>query len=403
MICRGRGWCGLTYCPIIASKLALIKLSGLESKQEIHGSSPPSVFVGRVGYPYVNIGPSTPYSIGDTSIYDTPEKWLELKLEDILSIRMSMVTGFRRVKIDDINQPFVNMLHELALSVKPVDIEVKLAKPIKPILELREHEPPQGPRSTLDNFRITSNPSIPRIVDKVYGDTSLRAKDAVYTLYLHGIPVSSIQKMLSVGALGKSRNRRIVPTRWSITTVDSIISDKLLEDIRKYPVITGYRLFIRKHCDNLFLALICEGKWSFEWMEAWYPGSTWNPGFKEAIIEGDYEGFHGRKSYPDIGGCYYACRLAVAEYFARIKRQGVAIVLREIYPGFNIPIGVWFVRENIRSMLSGEPVLATDRFYELIRFFENYSRVGFKKWVEKSRLLKRIIYNDSILRFLEKK
>lgn len=350
----------------------------------------------------MNIGPSTPYAVGDTSLYDMPEKWLELRLEDIISIRLSMVTGVKRVRIDDVKNNYVDSVRELVLSVKPVDVEIKLVKPPKPSLKLYEHEPPQGPRSLLESFKIVSNPNIPRVVDRVYEDSDLRASEAIYILYQHGIPVSSIQKMLSVGALGKTNDRRLVPTRWSITAVDYIVSNKLLNEVRKYPSVNGFKLFIRKCYDNLFIAFVCEGKWSFEWMEAWYPGSTWNPGGSETIIEGDYESFHGRRSYPNIGGCYYACRLAVAEYLSRIKRQGAVIVLREIYPGFNIPIGVWFVRENIREMLSGNPVLVTDNFNELIEVFNKYSRIGFKKWFNKSRLLKRVCYKESLTRFFEK-
>ena len=40
---------------------------------EIYGSSPPDIFVGRFGYPNVNIGPLVPPELGDTSIMGSPE------------------------------------------------------------------------------------------------------------------------------------------------------------------------------------------------------------------------------------------------------------------------------------------------------------------------------------------
>ncbi|MEM4433100.1 MAG: Nre family DNA repair protein [Desulfurococcaceae archaeon] len=402
VVCRGRNWCGLSYCPLIASKLAMLRIGNITEQRELYGSSPPSVFVGRAGYPFINIGPSTPLTVGDTSLYDMPEKWIDLGLEDIISFRMSMVTGIKRVRIDNLKDPFIDKIHELAISIKPVDIEIKLAKPPKPLLKLYEHEPPQGPRSVLESFKITSNPRVLRVVDRVYNDPNIKARDAIIMLYFNGIPISSIQRMLSVGALGRFVDRKIVPTRWSITAVDYTVSNKLIEEIREYPVMSGYRMFVRKHYDNLFIAILGEGKWSFEWMEAWYPGSTWNPGSDNVIIEGDYEGFHGRRSYPSIGGCYYACRLAVAEYLVRERRQCNAIVLREIYPGFNIPIGVWFVRENIRKMFREQPVIITNKFSEIIEIFDQYSRIGFRKWLMNSRLLRRIVFNESLTRFLEK-
>jgi hypothetical protein len=44
--------------------------------KSIAGSSPPGVFVGRFGYPKVNVGPMVPSKSGDTEILDTPELWM---------------------------------------------------------------------------------------------------------------------------------------------------------------------------------------------------------------------------------------------------------------------------------------------------------------------------------------
>ncbi|OYT38550.1 MAG: hypothetical protein B6U89_05630 [Desulfurococcales archaeon ex4484_58] len=402
-VCRGRGWCGLSYCPLIARRIASFRLKKVSGSREIFGSSPPSVFIGRHGYPVVNIGPSTPPETGDTSIYDFPEKWIGVRLENILNYRLSMITGSRKLRINDIGNPFIQKIHETILSLKPVDVEVYLEKTPRPIFDLSEFEPPRGPRAPLLDFRVVGNPSIPRIVDRVYNDMDLKASEAVVILYKYDIPVSMIQKIFSVGALGARKNRRLVPTRWSITAVDVIISKHLLEKIKSYPEINRFEVYVRRYYDNLFIAILAPGKWSFEWMEAWWPGSTWNPGVKEVIVEGDYEGYCGRTSYPDIGGCYYATRLAVTEHLYSRGRQAIVVVLREIYPGFNLPIGVWFVRENIRVMLRGKPVLKTSDLGEVISVLDRETKLGSKKWINSSRLLKRLLYSYSIDKYLEKK
>lgn len=399
-VCRGRNWCGLSYCPLLARRLASLKLYGIKGSRELFGSSPPSVFVGRYGYPLVNIGPSTPPETGDTSIYDLPEKWIGVKLEEILRYRLSLVTGSTRVKVYDLNNPLLEKIHEIILSIKPVDVEIVLEKPAVPRISLSDFEPPQGPRAPLNRVRVVGNPVIPRIVDRVYND-ELKARDAVLLLYKHNIPVSSIQKMFSVGVLGLKRERKLVPTRWSITAVDSIISDSLLEEVKKYSEINSYEVYVRKYYDNLFIALLAPGKWSFEWMEAWWPGSTWNPGSHEIIVEGDYEGYHGRTTYPEIGGCYYATRLAIAEHLHKRKKQAIAIVLRESYPGFNLPIGVWFVRENIRRMMNGDPVLKTNDLKEVLEIIDRETRLGSSRWIKHSRLLRRLLYSSTINDFLK--
>lgn len=399
-ICRGKGLCGLSYCPLLAKRMAMVKLRRVHRSREIYGSSPPSVFVGRYGYPYVNIGPSLPPITGNTSIYDLPEKWLGLSLERILDYRWSLITGSRKTSIHNIEDPLIEKIHEVVLSVKPVEVEIHLEKPPKPIISFNEYEPPQGPRAPLREFHVVGNPWIPRIIDRVYSDVDLKATEAVIELYRSGVPVTHIQRILSVGALGVKKNRRLVPTRWSITAVDDTISKYLVEKIKDYEEISEVEVYVRRYYDNLFIAILVPGKWSFEWMEAWWPGSTWNPGSNEIIVEGDYEGYHGRTTYASIGGCYYATRLAVAEHLYQRRRQAIAIVLREIYPGFNLPIGVWFVRENIRAMLRRKPVLKTNNIWEALKIIDKETRLGAKKWVKSSRLLQRIIYVKKIIEYL---
>ncbi len=399
-ICRGKGLCGLSYCPLLAKRMALVKLRRVHGSRELYGSSPPSVFIGRYGYPYVNVGPSLPPIVGDTSIYDLPEKWVNLSLEKILNYRWSLVTGSQKISVRDVYNPFITRLHEVVLSVKPVEVEVYLEKPPKPVLSFSEYEPPQGPRAPLKNFRVIGNPRIPRVIDRAYTDTDLKASEAIIMLYEKGVPVTHIQRILSIGAVGTKKLRRLVPTRWSITAVDDTVSKHLIEKIKDYPEISEIEVYVRGHYDNLFIAILVPGKWSFEWMEAWWPGSTWNPGESEIVVEGDYEGYHGRTTYASIGGCYYATRLAVAEHLYSRRRQAIAILLREIYPGFNLPIGVWFVRENIRAMLRRKPVLVTNRLSDTLRIIDRETRLGSKKWVKASRLLQRLLYIKKITDYL---
>jgi hypothetical protein len=70
---------------------------------------------------------------------------------------------------------------------------------------------------------------------------------------------------------------------------------------------------------------------------------------------GDHEGPRGRTTYASMGGCYYAARLAVLEAMRRDRRQGGALVFREVHPGEIMPMGVWNVREHVRAALSERP------------------------------------------------
>ncbi len=400
--CRGEyNLCGLSYCPVLAELRAKYTLRSVANREQIDGSSPPSVFIGRIGYPKVNVYPATPPIHGDTSKLEDPKTWLGMRLEDFISSRLSLIRGSVRVRVEDARNP-PRILHEIqamALSSGPVDSELVLEKPVSGRYVLDEHSPPFGPSAPLQRLRIDSLPPPPRIIEKVYSDTDLNATEAIWTLYDHGIDVHQISRLLSVGALGVGKRRRLVPTRWSITAVDKQVSDKLLGEVRDYPLISEYRVYVRSVRDNTFVTILAPHTWLYEWAEAWWPGSTWNVWGGDVVLELDYEGYWGRDDYPSIGGCYYAARIAVLEVLRAMRRQAAAILWREIYPGFNLPIGVWWVRENVRAMLNGQ----YERFYDLrdaLKYVAGFLKLPISAWVSRSYVIRVLTRQSSLVNWL---
>lgn len=358
----------------------------------LEAPSPPSIFVGRIGYPLVRISPAIVAENGQVELYDYPEKWLGLSIENILRMRMSLVRGCLKVNV---NRP--HLLEDakfLAASSKPVDIELKFSRPPKPTLKLDLYTPPIGPVGHVERFRMVGNPSIPKTVEKVLVEWDIRAADAVWSLYSGGIPVSQIQRLFSIGALGASSDKKLVPTRWSITAVDDMISSRLLKTIKRFPVFDNYLFFRRKFMKNTFIAIISPEPWSYEWIEAWFPSTTWNPG-SGIEVEGDWEDYFGRRTYASLGGCYYAARLATTEYMLREKRQGAAILIREIYEGFFLPIGVWFVRENVREMFRSKPKKC-DSLREVLEELSGSTRLPLSTWLSASTILRRIRHQSKL-------
>ncbi|MCS7108610.1 MAG: Nre family DNA repair protein [Sulfolobales archaeon] len=397
--CRGgKNLCGLSYCPLM---LRMIINDSRIRSNNIYGSSPPSLFVGRYGYPYVSLGPAAPPEIGDTSIYDSPEEWVNLSLNEILGFRYSLIRGTYVTLVNDVNNKYVKSLQELALTVNSVDTEMVFEKVPKPRIFFDEHLPPQGPSAPLKNFKIVSNPLSDRRLEKVFYDTDLKASEGITNLYQNNVPVSAIQRLLSVGGVGTVRFRKLVPTRWSITAVDSMVSNHLVSQVRKLPIINSYMLYVRKFMNNLFIGMLIPKVWSFEWMEAWFPGSTWNKFGITAEIEGDYEGYKGRTKYPGIGGCYYASRLASTEHLLNLRKQATVILWREIYEGFDIPVGVWFVRENIRALLKDRPKVFTC-VNDLINYLKELkpTRVPIEVWIRKSNLMREALTQERLDKFL---
>ena len=377
-----------------------VKQLRLDLASEIQGSSPPSVFVGRIGYPKVMVGPMLPPIFDDTSTYDTPELWHDYKIDDILHFRLSLVRGTTLIDVKDIKREtgIVRTLQELAMADRSVNSNMLLKKePVKTV-HFNEYIPPFGPSGEMFKFNVSGNVSVDQRIEKVYYDKDLMASEAIVRLYCDGVPLSKIQKSFSIGSLGKAR--KMVPTRWGITAVDDITSKSLIERVKMQQNIGEYLLYLKKIHMNIFIIVVIPGIWSFEWLEAWFPDTTWNlMQYGEPVIMGDNEGYMGIDHYARVGGCYYSARLAAAEILNRSQRQATVLMLREIHPGFNIPLGVWFVREQLRSMLKTKPYKFSS-IEQVLEFAMSNLTIPFHKWIAKSRILKDIRYQKKISEYV---
>ena len=397
LACRGaKLLCGKPRCPIIVKAQSMAKQGPAMATNEILGSSPPGVFVGRLGYPKVSIGPMVPPRFGDTTILDTPEEWLGRPIDEIVDYRYSLVRGNSRASVEDAREPgwFLSSLQELAMAAKPVDTELKLTKAPRRILTLSEDTQPYGPSGPLDRFKI-DNPSVDRRVQTAYYDRDLGAAGAVSELYRKGVLVTRIQKAFSLGMFGVGPRRRIVPTRWSITAVDSSVSLDLIDKVKHRPTIDEYRVYGFGVYDNQYVAILLPEPWRFEWIEAWFPNTTWNQYTTAPYMIGDYEEYFGRTKYARVGGCYYSTRLAVAEALERERRQAAAIVLRETYPGFIMPLGVWNVRESVRELFR-RPFERHDTFRGAASSALSKLRISKSRWMRESVLISRELTQTKI-------
>jgi DNA repair protein NreA len=397
LACRGaKLLCGKPRCPIIVKAQAMARMDASLSTSEIEGSSPPGVFVGRLGYPKVSIGPMVPPTFGDTTILDTPEEWLGRPVDQIVDYRYSLVRGNARAGVEDAQRPgrLLSSLQELAMAARPVDTELKLTKAPRKILTLSEDTQPYGPSAPLEKFK-TSNPTVDRRIEKAYYDRDLKAMDAIEDLYSDGVLVTRIQRAFSLGMFGNGGRRRIVPTRWSITAVDSSISLDLVEKVKHHPTIEEYRVYSFSVYDNQYVAILMPEPWRFEWIEAWFPNTTWNLYTTTPYMIGDYEEYFGRTKYARVGGCYYSTRLAVTEGLHRERKQAAAVVLRETYPGFIMPLGVWNVRESIRALMK-QPFERHGTFGAALNSALSKLKIPRDKWVRESVLISRELTQTKI-------
>jgi len=372
-----------------------IRSRDFSSLSKLDSISPPSVFIGsKLKYPLVNVGIMSPLEKDENAwIYDDMKYWANnnFDIKDVLMLRNSLLNSRFQSKVSDarMNGKMVDIAKNIAVASKPVNIEIEFNERLRFERDKDKVLTPHGYRAGIKRAEITGNVKIERQVDKVIND-DIKASESVEILYKNNINEYALSKILSVGVLGIKNNRRLVPTRWSITATDDIIGKSILEKVRNYSHIENYELFYGEFLGNCYLILFFPGVWSYELFELYEPGSSWNPS-EEYKASTDSEGFHGRKEYAfSTAGGYYASRLPIIEYLNSIKKQASVLAIRIETSSYWAALGVWVVRESVRKALN-QKIKFADR-NELI---ESAKKIGLIKYnfniseiLSKSTLLK---------------
>ncbi len=356
---------------------------------EVYGSSPPDIFIGRAGYPNVYIGPLVPPTIGDTSIMGIPEKWVGKSIAEIVEFRSMLVRGMHRTNVSNADNGRVEeMIKELAISDKYELVRQEFSK--RPDMRIRfdENTQPFGPSAILKRMELEGG-KVNRTLEKAYSDTDMTASNAMVELYSKGIEVSRIQKMISAGTIGVGKNRKLVPTRWGITAVDDTLGKNNLKSVKENEELEEVLVYQNDALDNRWLIMMFPGSWEYELVEAWYPNTTWNRESSNIQIFSSYEPYKGRSKYAEIGGCYYAARLASSELLLKMERQAKVAILREAHSGYIMPVGVWNVREHVRDALRKEP-LRFENTRSAIEFIAKKMDIPIKTWMENSAVLRQV-------------
>ncbi|MBU5688922.1 MAG: Nre family DNA repair protein [Candidatus Aenigmarchaeota archaeon] len=402
--CNSQLWRHRSSCPVL-KRILLQKDFKPKIKQELFGSTPPSVLVGEWNYPKVNVGLLLPQEQGNTEIYDAPKEWFNKRynIEDVFRLRLNLFNAKKSFLTTNALNPdkYLQEMQIVAASTASADAEVVFEKRPFFALHFDPHNAPFGPSGLAKKIEITGDVKIDRKIEYVISDVDLKAEQAIKNLYREGYDVYNITKMLSVGLLGAKIQRKLVPTRWAITAVDSIIIKSLLNEVKQYQEIDQYMLFETNYMGNYFEIILMPKKWMFEVIEIAVPGADWMLGRKKPIIARDYEFYEGRKDYAsNVAGGYYAAEIAVLEFLANIKRQAGVIVLREIRPEYYAPVGVWKIRECLRDAFKQKPIIFNG-LDEIIKRIDERFLIKSNFWKEKSVLLNFIKRQKTIDGFIK--
>ncbi len=360
------------------------KWRSVELGERLDGTSPPSVFIGSYGYPKVDVGPMLAPYWGDTSMLDTPEAWIPAgrSQEDIIRFRLDLVRGRKQVGIKDLDDRLVGKMQEISLAESSVESEAQFhGRPRG--FSFNEEYQPFGPSAGIERFDIGNVRWEPHL-QKAYYDTDRKAAEAAFAAYDAGVLFSQIQKAFSTGTMGVGKSRRLVPTRWSITAVDSALADRLFDEIRHNETIGEFRVYEHSSLNNYYAVILTPTPWQYEWIEAFIHILG-----REEMVFADHESLRPKSEYSSVGGCYYSCKFAVLEALRRMGKQAGAIVLREAYEGY-VPLGVFNVRENVRGALM-QPHREFFSFRDSLNYVSARLRLPLSRFLEQGALMREML------------
>ena len=389
-------WMSIKFETIKKIAEVNFKYRSLGKVSRIDSISPPSVFIGsKLKYPLVNVGILSPLEKDENAwVYDDAKYWAknDFGIYDVIRLRDSLLNSrFQsRVKDSQMQNKFLDIAKEIAIASKPVELEIELKSRLNVDKKRDRILMHQGMHAGLKKARVVGNVKVHQKVDKVMND-EIKAVEGIEMLYKSNFDEYALSKILSVGVLGLKKNKRLVPTRWSITATDDTLGKSLLKKVREYKWLEDYEMFLGEFLGNQFLIMLFPNVWSFELFELYFPGSSWNP---SDVLKAstDYENFYGRKNYAsNTQGGYYATRLPILEYLNSIKRQASVLVIRIETPSYWAGLGVWVVRESVRKALERGVMKFRSR-KELIDGARKIAKVKFnfdsENIMSKSKLLK---------------
>lgn len=368
--CKGsKLLCGLRTCPILERFRAIVNTSlkiDLE-KKSIEGATPPSVVVGEKNYPKVTISFNVPPQVygEEAKEYENPRGWWGRKsIYEIIDYRSSLVSNLLKTKADDIWKLYEKELPLAAVSYSPVGTESKLEGKIEAKLRFNGYIMPRGPSANIKDFKIIDNPKISKVMDKMIFD-DVKAQDAIRELYASGEDIYNIINAMSLGLIGKKKNRKLVPTRWAITAVDTTIGRDMLNKIKSYQSVSEIQVFYQKYLGNYFHIILYPSNYNIIWIEIWHPLTLWST---ELVISELKENYWGEYNFLDGG--YIAARTSILEYLEKIRKIAGVVIIREITSEYFAPLGNWHIRETVKNAMENK-IGKFENIETAIQFIQN--------------------------------
>ena len=333
-------------------------LREIEKIKEFSALTPPSIIISSHSYPKANAYVLFPLANNQELVHIMENYSALSNLGDyyhVIHIRMRIL-GMRK-SINLKNTDKLEDLRLLGMGEREEDVESRVDKVYLPFSLKSNLYAPFLPVMRVQSLKY-GNVKINKHVEKVYYDTDWKANEALLYLYKKGIDEYKLSRFFSLGVMGTKIQRKLVPTKWSITAVDDIIYKHIIEDIKSFPSLSSPLYYTSHLYMNTYHIFLLPGTWEYELIEFCYGPRA---------VNHDYEGWWGRKQYAsETTGAYYAIRKIIAEHLKSKKVQAKVLVIREIEKNYR-SLGVWVVREGIRKAIMQPPLsLTSSQITEII-------------------------------------
>jgi len=238
-----------------------MQLGHAANLRHVTAYSPPGITVEAAKYPMMTAGILASTDAQEyLSIYDHPESWCGLNRETILAMRRELYRftvpiNARAMEASD----FIEVLQTIALSVSPVAIEVETASlPPRGLYPLGG-QLPASPVVEMQSVEIISEPEISKVAENIT-QQDIPASESAWKLLDYDYSLDQVARLMSVGLLGRTDSRRLVPTRGAYKAViDGYVNRSLIELAEK-PVSPSFSIHSTELLDENFTVLIQPGE-----------------------------------------------------------------------------------------------------------------------------------------------
>ncbi len=355
----------------------------LKPQKEIEGIGSAPI-VGEKSYPNLKIH-NISTEQRDNSFFKSGEV-VKKDYNQIFKLKARNILGSTEsTNIRNINDRLKNEISNVYKSKKEIEFTSEFEKELKfDKVVLNKVSGIVGSKNSLLNLSANENTTTSKQIEK-YTETDIKAREAIINLYERGINEHQIIHLLALGEFGINVNKKLVPTRWSITAYDQTIEKYLHKKIITYNTIDNFEIYYYKNKSDTHIIILLPDTYMGEHTEDWYNDSN-SESISQPQVGVDYIGFDNKLKTPEPNnaGGYYATKIAINEFLYNRKKQASFIAIR-IIRNYDVPLGVVFVRECVRECLKNQ-VFKTSNIKEVETYLKQYP-IHFRHFIN-SKVLK---------------